>query len=66
MICLLDYRFRGTQCMLKHKIRQVSVFQGDCTQEQCLFLGSNPQRHSAIVFYRYSGHLNQFSAYTFK
>ena len=62
MIRLLDDGLGGTQGVTNDKIRQVSVVQGHCTQEQRFFLGPNPQGHPAVIFDGYSGH----GLYTFK
>jgi hypothetical protein len=68
MIRLLDDRFGGKQSVPNDKIRQVGVVQRHRPQQQRFFLGSNPQRHPAVVFNRYSRHARGSIriVYTFK
>jgi hypothetical protein len=50
---------------MKYKIRQVSVLQRHRPHEQRLFLSSNPQGHSVVVFNCYPRHA-AISPYVFK
>jgi hypothetical protein len=65
MIRLFDDGLGGTYGVTNDKIRQVGVIQRHSAQEQSLFLGPNPQRHSAIVFNCYSWHGTGSSLYIF-
>ena len=56
MIGSLDDCLGGTQRMTEDKIREIRVIERHCAQEQCFFLGPDPQGHSTIVFDRYSRH----------
>jgi hypothetical protein len=68
MICLFKDGFGCSQGVPEDKISQVSVVDRHCSQKQSFFLGSNPQRHPTIVFYRYSRHGSNSSVmlYIFK
>jgi hypothetical protein len=50
---------------VKHEIRQIRVLQCHGAHERSLFFRTNPQRHSAVAFDRYSWH-RFFPLYVFK